>query len=63
MDVDVEPAPVVKSKGKAKDDGKDGKKRFEVKKVRLFIILIVQWLLIMIRLSIRQCYDPTSGML
>ena len=38
MDVDVDPTPVVKSKGKSKEDGKDGKKRFEVKKVCSLVV-------------------------
>lgn len=37
MDVDDAVVPVaIKAKGKAKEDGKDGKKRFEVKKVRSY---------------------------
>ena len=38
MDVDV---PAAEPKGKTKEDGKAGKKRFEVKKVRLLAIALV----------------------
>ena len=38
MDVDTDvPAPA-KAKGKSKEDSKDGKKKFEVKKVRLHVL-------------------------
>lgn len=41
MDVDPAPAAPAKGKGRAKEDGKEGKQKFEVKKVP-FVILLVQ---------------------